>query len=31
LNGCGSGKTEILQPLKEAGMQPEFCEWHGTL
>ncbi len=31
LNGCRSGKTEILQSLKEAGMQPEFREWHGTL
>jgi len=31
LNGCRSRKTEVLEPLKQARMQPEFREWHGTL
>jgi len=31
LNGRRTRKTEIFEPLKQAGMESEFGKWHGSL
>ena len=31
LNGCRSRKSEVFEPLEQAGMKSEVGKWHGSL